>query len=48
MSITMTRREWRQDRARQQRIVHIGYGIVVATALMSVAVFIVALTNGGH
>jgi hypothetical protein len=46
MSTTMTRREWRQDRARQQRISRIGYGIVVTTALMCVAVLIVALTQG--
>ncbi|MBO0896476.1 MULTISPECIES: hypothetical protein [Arthrobacter] len=45
MSTTMTRREWRQDRARQQRTMRIGYGIVIATAVMCVAVFIVALTQ---
>ena len=44
MSTTMTRREWRQDRARKQRITRIGYGIVIATAVMCVAVFIVAIT----
>jgi len=41
----MTRREWRRDRARQLRTMRIGYGIVVATAVMCVAVFIVALTQ---
>lgn len=42
----MTRREWRQDRARQQRIIRIGYGIVIAAALMSVAALIVAVIQG--
>ncbi|MET4059068.1 tetrahydromethanopterin S-methyltransferase subunit G [Arthrobacter sp. UYP6] len=45
MSTTMTRREWRQDRARQQRTIRIGYGIVIATALMCVVVFVFALSQ---
>ena len=44
MSTTMSRREWRQERIRRQRISFIGYGIVVATGLMCVVVFIVAIT----
>ncbi|WAP51131.1 hypothetical protein OL239_14775 [Arthrobacter sp. ATA002] len=45
MSTIMSRREWRRDRAVQRRITRIGYGIVIATAVMCVAVFIVALTQ---
>ena len=41
----MTRREWRQDRARQQRTLRIGYGIVIATAVLCVAVFVLAVTQ---
>ena len=44
----MSRREWRRDRARRQRNTRIGYGIVIATALMCVAVLIVALAQGAH
>ncbi|WP_273544463.1 hypothetical protein [Arthrobacter jiangjiafuii] len=44
MTTTMTRREWRRDRARQQRISRFGYGIVIATALTCVVVFIIAIT----
>ncbi len=44
----MTRRQWRQDRARQQRVSRIGYGIVVVTAMMCVAVLIVGLAQGAR
>ncbi|MCC3277259.1 MULTISPECIES: hypothetical protein [unclassified Arthrobacter] len=45
MTTMMTRREWRRDRARQQRITFIGYAVLVSCLVAAAALFLVAVTG---
>ncbi|MCQ2001796.1 hypothetical protein [Arthrobacter zhaoxinii] len=45
MTTTMTRREWRRDRARQQRIVLIGYSVLASCVVAAAAVFVIAVAG---
>ena len=45
MPTTMTRREWRRDRARQQRVNFIGYSVLASCVVAAAALLLVALTG---
>ncbi len=45
MTTTMTRREWRRDRARQQRITFVGYAVLASCVIAAAALFVVAVTG---
>ncbi|MCQ1951102.1 MULTISPECIES: hypothetical protein [Arthrobacter] len=45
MTTTMTRRQWRRNRALQQRIVLVGYSVLTSCVVAAAAVFVIAVTG---
>ncbi|MCC3282402.1 MULTISPECIES: hypothetical protein [Arthrobacter] len=45
MSTTLSRREWRRERSRQQRFTRISYSAIGALVLAAMIVFAVAVTQ---
>ncbi|MER1997205.1 MAG: hypothetical protein ABTA24_12025 [Arthrobacter sp.] len=43
MSTTLTRRQWRAERSRQQRFTRISYSAIAALVLAAAVVFVIAL-----